>query len=157
MPYLFTHYSMHFLLSFFLSLTTHTTMTTTDQKTEEGLVKAINRLIQPSEDFGIKDLESIYHQDMVVVMLDENNQKVVFRKEAFMQLIAAKLEEEGGKSNTWAQFLHTEVQQDQGHIIVKRRIDLLHQKSELTVILDFVWEDDRWQITRETIFSQPLK
>ncbi len=127
-----------------------------DEKTEEGLKKAINRLIEPDENFGIPALNAIYHDDMVVIMIDENDNKNIFRKKAFKRLIASKLEGEERTKNTWAKFIHTEVNQDKGHIVVKRRVNLTDQKNELTVILDFVWEDNRWQIIRENILSQPL-
>lgn len=127
-----------------------------DEKTEKGLVKAINRLIEPDEDFGIAVLDSIYHKDMIVIMIDENDRKTVFRKKAFMELISSKLQGDEGTNNTWAKFIHTEVNQDRGHIVVKRRVKLTEEKSELTVILDFVWEDNRWQITRENILSKPI-
>ncbi|TGV01317.1 hypothetical protein [Flavivirga rizhaonensis] len=80
--------------------------------------------------------------------------KNVFRKDAFKKLIASKLEGEERTKNTWAKFIHTEVNGDTGHIVVKRRVNLTDKTSELTVILDFVWEDNRWQIIRENILSQ---
>jgi hypothetical protein len=35
-------------------------------------------------------------------------------------------------------------QSRQGAIVVKRRANLTDEMNELTVILDFVWEDDHW-------------
>lgn len=128
-----------------------------DEKTEEGLLVAINRLIEPDDNFSIATLDSIYHDDMVVIMFDEEGNKNVFNKEAFKILIASKLEDKMNKKNSWAKFLHVELNQEKGHIVVKRRVNLTETKSELTVILDFVWEDDRWQIIRENIFSHSIK
>ena len=133
-----------------------TIIITQDKKTVEGLKKAINRLIEPDESFGMETLDLIYHDDMVVVMIDENDNKRLFRKEAFKKLIASKLEGEERTKNTWAKFIHTEVNQDKGYITVKRRVNLTETKSELTVILDFIWEDNRWQIIRENILSRPI-
>ncbi len=124
-----------------------------DEKTELGLKKALNRLIEPDENFGIAQLDAIYHDDMIVIMVDPNDNKTIFKKEAFKKLIASKLEGEERTKNTWAKFIHSEVNQDKGHIVVKRRINLTEEKSELIVILDFVWEENRWQIIREVIFS----
>lgn len=129
-----------------------TTMKLLDEKTELGLIKAINKLIEPDESFGMATLDAIYHDDMIVIMIDKNDDETIFKKDAFKKLIASKLEGEERTKNTWAKFIHTEVNQDKGHIVVKRRVNLTEEKSELTVILDFVWEDNRWQITREVIF-----
>ena len=127
-----------------------------DEKTVKGLKKAINRLIEPDENFGMDALDAIYHDDMVVVMIDENDNKNVFQKDAFKKLIASKLEGEERTKNTWAKFIHIEVNKDKGHIVVKRRINLTDQKNELTVFLDFLWLEDRWQIIRENILSRSL-
>lgn len=124
-----------------------------DKKTEFGLKKAINRLIKPGENFGMTTLDSIYHDDMIVIMIDQNDNKSIFRKDAFKKLIASKLDGEERTNNTWAKFVHIEVNQDKGHIVVKRRVNLTEEKSELTVILDFIWKDNRWQIIREVILT----
>lgn len=129
-----------------------TTMKILDEKTELGLIKAINRLIEPDENFGMATLDAIYHDDMTVIMIDKNDEETIFKKDAFKKLIASRLEGEERTKNTWAKFIHTEVNQDKGHIVVKRRVNLTEEKSELIVILDFVWQDNRWQITREVIF-----
>ena len=54
-----------------------------DEKTELGLKKALNRLIEPDESFGIAQLDAIYHDDMIVIMIDPNDNKTIFKKEAF--------------------------------------------------------------------------
>ncbi|WP_299439817.1 hypothetical protein [uncultured Aquimarina sp.] len=124
-----------------------------DEQTEKGLIKSINRLIEPDENFGLATLDSIYHNDMIVIMIDQNDNKNIFKKDEFKTLIASKLEGEERTKNTWAKFIHTEVNQDKGHIVVKRRVSLTEENNELTVILDFVWEENRWQIIREVIFG----
>ncbi|TMM55788.1 nuclear transport factor 2 family protein [Maribacter algarum] len=127
-----------------------------DEKTELGLKRAINRLIEPDENFGVAQLDAIYHDDMMVIMIDPNDNKTTFKKDAFKELIASKLEGEERTKNSWAKFIHLEVNEDRGHIVVKRRVNFTEEKSELIVILDFVWEDNRWQIIRENILIQPL-
>ena len=124
-----------------------------DIKTEEGLKKALNRLIEPDENFGMDLLNAIYHDSLTVIMIDPNDHKTIFKKDAFKKLIASKLEGDEKNKNTWAKFIHIEVNQDKGHIVVKRRINLGDEKKEIIVILDFIWEEDRWQIIREVIFS----
>ncbi len=126
-----------------------------DEQTEKGLIKAINRLIKPDKNFSLATLDSIYHDDMIVIMIDQNDNKNILKKDEFMTLIASKLEGEERTKNTWAKFIHTEVNQNNGHIVVKRRVNLTEKNNELTVILDFLWEEDHWQITREVIFTHP--
>ena len=72
-----------------------------DEQTEAGLILAINRLIRPDDDFSIATLDSIYHDNMVVIMTDENDNKNIFHEKAFKELIASKLEgEERNNNNT---------------------------------------------------------
>lgn len=124
-----------------------------DKKTEIGLKTAIYRLIEPDENFGMDQLDAIYHNDMEVIMIDKKEDVTIFKKDAFKTLIASKLAGDERTKNTWAKFIHLEVNQDKGHIIVKRRVNLTDEKKEITVILDFVWEDNHWQIIREVIFT----
>ncbi|MEM9363008.1 MAG: hypothetical protein AAGA43_10245 [Bacteroidota bacterium] len=126
------------------------------EKTEEGLLRAIKTLIEPDENFDLGTLDSIYHKDMVVIMLDQDDNKNIFKKPAFMELIGSKLKKEDRNENKWAKFFHSEVNGNKGHILVKRRNKLVQDTMELIVILDFVWEDNRWQVIREIIFSQAI-
>lgn len=127
-----------------------------DEKTEEGLKKAITRLIAPSKDYGIKDLDALYHNNMVVVMVDEKEHTAIFYKEEFKKLIAATLNAKNKQSNTWVHFHHTEINENSAFMVMKRKVNLTGEKRNLHVCLDFVWEGDRWQIIKENIYSQPL-
>ena len=131
-------------------------MSQKDEKTEVGLKKAIGRLITPDANFGINDLDSIYHEDMVVVMIDEKDNKAVFYKEKFKHMIAKKLNTKDGQDNTWVKFHHTEIMGDKAFMVMTRKVNITGEKRKLQVSLDFVWEDMRWQITKENIYSQPL-
>ena len=52
--------------------------------------------------------------------------------------------------------IYSYVNKDNGHIKVKRRVNLTDRKNELTVFLDFIWSDNLCQIIRENILSNPL-
>jgi|GEM_PF-342280 len=127
-----------------------------NEKTEAGLKKSIEKLIAPDDDYGIEDLDAIYHKDMIVILIDHLDNKKLFRKDEFMSMIAKKVEEKDEEDNTWVQFHHIDVTDDKGLIIMKRKVNLTGKKSQLHASIDFVWEDNRWQIIRENILSQPL-
>lgn len=128
-----------------------------DIKTEEGLKAYIMRLIDPEKDFGREDLDLLYHDDMSVIILDDKSTKNQFNKTEFVVMIGAKLDNhEEHKNNNWAKFHHIEVDGNKGYVIVERKLNLIGSKTKLLVSLDFVWEDERWQIIRENIYSQAL-
>lgn len=132
-------------------------MTHDDKKTEEGLKASLNQLINPDENFGRDELKLIYHDELVVIMIDTKDNKNVFRKPEFVALIGTKLDnKEEHKSNNWAKFHHIEVNGNKGYIIVERKLNLTGSKTKLLVAIDFVWENKRWQIIRENIYAQEL-
>ena len=132
-------------------------MTHKDIKTEEGLEASLQRLITPDKDFGRDDLQEIYHEDMNVIIIDDKGSKNEFRKPTFMDLIGGKIDNrEEHKSNNWAKFHHINIEGDNGHVIVERKLNLTGTKTKLLVNIDFIWQDERWQITREVIYSQEI-
>lgn len=127
-----------------------------NEKTEEGLRRAIQKLITPDKDFGVKDLDEIYHDDMVIIMIDEQDNKQVYNKKEFMKIIEDKLATDERDNNTWVKFHYVEVNGDKGHTVMKRKVNLTGEKRKIHVSIDYVWEDNRWQITRENLYLQPL-
>lgn len=126
-------------------------------KTEEGLKATLQKLINPSDDFGREELELIYHNEMLVLIIDDKGKKNELKKPEFVQLIGAKLDNrEEHKNNNWAKFHHISINGNNGHIIVERKLNLTGAKTKLLVNIDFIWQDERWQITREVIYSMNL-
>lgn len=126
------------------------------KKTEEGLKAALSHLIQAEKSTEIQLFDTLYHKEMQVLMVNVNGEKMLFDKAAFMQLIEARLKEGNIQENSEAQFNHVEIKGDKGHIAITRKINLTGTQNKLMLSIDFVWEDDRWQITREVIFSMPI-
>ncbi|MGQ7845184.1 hypothetical protein ACUNV4_11955 [Granulosicoccus sp. 3-233] len=54
----------------------------------------------------------------------------------------------------WAQYHLVEADDTRGHILISRRNNVTGRRQLLTLSIDFVLEDDRWQISREVIMSR---
>lgn len=133
------------------------TMEQNNEKTEAGLKRAVQKLITPDKDFGVKDLDAIYHDDMIVIIIDDQDNKQVFNKKEFIKIIESKLKTDESENNKWVKFHHVEVNQNKGLTIMTRKVNLTGEKRKLHVSIDYVWESNRWQITREHLYSQPLQ
>ncbi len=117
----------------------------------------IESLIGAGTTFDINQLELIYHNDLQVIMIDEEGQKMIADKATFKNLFETKKKNGDPPLNTWAEYNHIEATADKAHVIVTRKVNLTGEERKLTLSIDLVKEANRWQVIREVIFSQPLK
>ncbi|MGK0414433.1 MAG: sucrose-6-phosphate hydrolase SacC (GH32 family) [Polaribacter sp.] len=126
-----------------------------EHQTEIVLKQTIENLIQVATNFDIEHLKLIYHDNMQVIMINKDGQKMISDKEAFVNLFQTKKNDGETSLNTWAEFNHIEVHENKGHVIVTRKINLTGEEQKITLSIDLIWEDKRWQVTREVIFTHP--
>jgi len=125
-----------------------------NNKTITDLKKTIESLIKAGTTFDLERLERTYHDNLKVIMIDENGQKMISDKESFKSLFRTKLENGDEPLNDWAEFNHIEQTKDKGLIIVTRKVNLTGVEKEIVLSIDLVWENDRWQVIREVIFTR---
>ncbi|MCK8520429.1 hypothetical protein M0D21_02555 [Aquimarina sp. D1M17] len=123
-------------------------------KTENGLKQTVENLIKAGTTYDLKQLESIYHQNLKVIMIDEKGQKILSNKESFKALFQTKLKNGDAPLNDWAEFNHIEQTENKGLVIVTRKVNLTGVEKEIVLSIDLIWEENRWQVTREVIFTQ---
>jgi len=129
-------------------------MTMSDHTTEE--VKAvIQRLIETVAGNDTTILEEIYHDDMQVIMLDPGDDVSVASKTEFQEMVRSALEANNGTIGTWAKFHHVSVDGNKAHVLISRQNELTGPDMQITLGIDLVREQNRWQITREVIVTRP--
>lgn len=125
----------------------------TDQ--ERAVYQLIEDLIQAGTTFDTSELERIYHDDMKVVMIDLENNVAKADKAGFVSLFE-NLKASGKEPlNTWAKYNVLEVAGDTANVLITRRVNLTGADQILVLSIDLIHEDNRWQVTRETIFARP--
>ena len=120
-------------------------------KTVEGLKLTINDLIKAGTSFDINVLDVIYHKDLKIIMLSNKSDKIIADKEAFKNVFKEKLKNGDESLNTWANFIHLAVDDNKGHVIVTRKVNLTGVEKEMVVNIDLIWENNKWQVIREVI------
>ncbi|WP_271784235.1 nuclear transport factor 2 family protein [Aquimarina algiphila] len=118
--------------------------------------KTIERLIEAGTSFDVEELESIYHDNLQVIMIDDKGQLMNADKANFKNLFQMKRDNEEAPLNTWAEFNHIEADEQTAHVLITRKVKLTEEERKLVLSIDLVREDNRWQVTREVIFSQPI-
>jgi len=117
--------------------------------------QAMDDLIQTATSYDIDELDRLYHDNMTVTMINTNDELSTANKEDFKALFRAKRDAGDPPMNTWAKYHSIEVNGDSAHVLLSRKNDLSGQDMILTLSIDFVNEDDRWQVIREVIFLRP--
>ncbi|WP_420571639.1 hypothetical protein [Kordia sp.] len=122
-------------------------------KTTTGLQEAIEILIKAGTSFDLEKLDQLYHTDLQIIMFDVEKQKLLADKTAFMQMFEMKKAAEEQDLNTWAAIHHVQVNDNKGVVILDRKVNLTGTENLINLVIDFVWENDRWQVTREVILT----
>ncbi|WP_299886332.1 hypothetical protein [uncultured Lacinutrix sp.] len=127
---------------------------TTTNKADAGLKQTIEQLIKAATNFDIETLDLIYHDDLEVIMIDNKDQKTIANKTAFSNLFKTKRDQKATALNTWAKFMHIKAFNNTGHVMLERKVNLTGVERTINLSIDLIWEDNRWQVIREVIFTQ---
>lgn len=117
--------------------------------------QAIDDLIQTATSYDVDVLDRIYHDDLHVIMIDTELKLNTANKDAFKGLFASKRDAGDPPMNTWAKYHSIDVSGDAAHVLLSRKNDLSGVNMDLTLSINLVHEDDRWQVMREVIFLRP--
>lgn len=128
---------------------------TTQDIAVNAVKQTIDELIQAGTSFDINALERLYHHKLLVITIDQSGTVSTADKSAFKGLFETKLAAGAAPLNTWAQYNHIHVNESAAHVLITRKVNLADQNQLLTLSIDLVFEDGRWQITREVIFARP--
>ncbi|WP_171102042.1 nuclear transport factor 2 family protein [Ruegeria sp. HKCCD7255] len=120
----------------------------------EAIKAAVDELIAAGTSFDVQALDRIYHDDMRVVMIDMDGNVNEANKAAFKGLFEAKKAEGAAPLNTWAQYNSVTAEDEVGHVMITRKVNLMGQDQILILSIDLIFEDGRWQVTREVIFAR---
>ncbi|WP_298922242.1 nuclear transport factor 2 family protein [uncultured Roseobacter sp.] len=129
-------------------------MTQTDKQIRE-VRNAIDDLIQTATTYDVDTLDRIYHNNLHVVMIDTDHNLNTANKDTFKGLFAAKRDAGDPPMNTWAKYHSIDVRGDTAHVLLSRKNDLSGVDMDLTLSIDLVHDDGRWQVKREVIFLRP--
>lgn len=117
-----------------------------------GVRATIESLIDAGTTADISALKNIYHRDMQILMLDESGAVQRFDKPGFITMLEGSIGTTKADENRWADFHVVDETEAHGHVLITRKVTLGGQKKVLTLSIDLLREDDRWQVSREVIF-----
>ena len=111
--------------------------------TIEGLIASAGK-----NDLSI--LDAVYHENMKIYMIGANGTVQTANKAQFIAQLT-ELAANGHAPDTWADFHHVEADETNGHVVVSRKVNLGGDNNIITLSIDLIHQDGRWQITREVI------
>lgn len=109
----------------------------------DGLIQAVS-----NREFDV--LDRIYHDDMKIFMVSADGQVNQSDKAGFISHVVEKTEA-ADAPQTWAKYHLVEADERNGHVVISRKVNLSGEMKVVTLSIDLVHQDDRWQITREVI------
>jgi len=125
------------------------------EQTETALRAKVDELMQAGVSADMETLDRIYHDDIVVMDLSIDGRLVTLEKKGFMAMLKQTFEGKTPEDHLWARIHSLTVSGDRGHVLISRKIPVGGPKRMIDLSIDFVFEDGRWQVTREVNFSRP--
>ena len=80
---------------------------------------------------------------------------ISLKKQEVLGKLKEVFKDEAPEDNMWSKIHSLTVSGDRGHVLISRKIPLGGPKMHIELSIDFVFEDDRWQVMREVNFSRP--
>ena len=117
---------------------------------------ALNALIEAGTSGDLTALDQIYHRDMTIFMLNEGEELVQSDKPNFIAMLSEMVKTNGAPMSTWAHIHSVTLSGSTAHVLIDRRVEMGGALRSLTLSIDFVHEDGRWQVMREVILNRPF-
>lgn len=116
------------------------------QETLDGLIHGVS-----GHSFEV--LNNLYHRDMQTYLLLNDGTLMRNDKSGFMAFIKENM---GAlkDDNPWVKYHLVEADDTHGHIVVSRKNNATGRYQLISLSIDLVFEDGRWQITREIIMTR---
>lgn len=129
-------------------------MTMSADHPNAAAVKAtLDELITGVSGHSFEVLDKIYHNDMQTYLLPDPETIMRNDKIGFMDHVENAMGDMPDP-DPYAHYHLVEADDAHGHILISRKNNVTGRKELITLSIDFVFEDDRWQITREVIMSR---
>ena len=129
-------------------------MAMTENHANAAAVKSsLDGLIHGVSGHSFEVLDNLYHRDMQTYLLLNDGTVMRNDKPGFMEMIKHNM---GAlkDDNPWVQYHLVEADDTHGHIVVSRKNNATGRYQLISLSIDFVLEDGRWQITREVIMTR---
>ncbi len=125
------------------------------ERNEAALRDKLQDLMKYGVSANMEELDRIYHDDIVVMDLGIDGRLTRLEKQGFMAMLKEAFRDKIPEEHLWARVHSLTVNGDRGHVLISRKIPVGGPKMHIDLSIDFVFEDDRWQVTREVNFSRP--
>lgn len=125
------------------------------ENTKEALNAKVQDLMKYGTSANMEELDKIYHEDIIVMDLSIDGRLVTLQKQSFMNMLKEAFKDKVPEEYMWSKIHSLTVNGDKGHVLISRKIPVGGPLMHIELSIDFIFEDGRWQVTREINFSRP--
>lgn len=125
------------------------------ERTEAGLRTRIDELMMAGVKADVPELKDIYHGDLQIMMLDMTGRLMSMDKTACLDMLELTFKNENPDDHLWSKIHALSVSGDTGHVLISRKLPMGGTRMMVDLSIDWVFEDERWQVLREVNFARP--
>ncbi|HET8905305.1 MAG TPA: hypothetical protein VFN16_15010 [Saccharospirillum sp.] len=126
------------------------------EQAENSLRTRIDELMKAGVSANLQALQSIYHKDLQIMMLDNTGHLMTMDKPTCLNMLEQTFKNENPDDHMWSNIHAVSASGDTGHVLISRKIPMGGPKMMVDLSIDFVFEDGRWQVIREVNFARPV-
>ncbi|WP_415401773.1 hypothetical protein [Tateyamaria sp. SN3-11] len=126
---------------------------TSDHPNVPAVKAALETLISGVSGHAFEVLDKVYHREMRTYLLTDGGRLEQNDKPGFMEHVRNAMCQLPDPE-PYTDYHLVEADAARGHILISRKNNVTNRKQLVTLSIDFVFEGDRWQITREVIMTR---
>ncbi len=119
---------------------------------QQPIIDRVNELIYSGCNYKLEDLEAIYHEDLIIVMVMEDGTVVTLNKKENMEIFSTRLKENAPPLSMAVEFKHIDVKNGYANAIVVRHVDFFGKMNKIYFSLFLKKSGDIWKVYRENAF-----
>ncbi|WP_310622041.1 hypothetical protein [Flexibacterium corallicola] len=123
---------------------------------QQEVKAAVDDLVSAGIAADVPALQKMYHDEISVHMLDCEGHVELLDKAAFIASFVHMAETNPKGANDWIRYESISRHGKNAHVIFNRKIMRDGEKWFLTLSIDLIYEQERWQVIREVIFNRPI-
>ena len=119
-------------------------------KSESELKTAVEHLIHSGCNYNLNEFSKIYSPDLKIIIVDPSNQVTVLNYEQNFEFFKSKRDSGASPLETTADFVHLDVSDKFGYVVVVRHVALEGVRQKVVFSLNLKKSDGAWRVFRET-------
>lgn len=123
-----------------------------NKKIDSEIKNLTQELIDNGTKYNLEFLDSIYHEELIFIRIDKENNVQVLTKKDNMDFFTELKNAGAPPLNNYAEFHYADNDGESGFIVLTRKMKQMEKEQEFLFNIYWRKTNGKWKIIRETVF-----